>query len=139
MGKPIHLLRAQYSTNQGGRYVENHPEALEDFDITSLAGLGIGLLSATAVSLSSSLANFPSAGADAVRLAFRMGVHVQSVSEKLEPRDLSEIPDTWAYVVHNCDPPAVRSNLDAMQTPKDIPQTGKIFVSAVSRDSVTIR
>lgn len=112
---------------------------LHDSANTSLAGLGIGLLSATAASLSSSLANLPFAGADAVRLAFRMGIHVQAVSDNLEPRDMSESPDTWAYVVLNVDPAAVQANLDAVQAREGIPDTGKVFISAVSRTSVTIR
>jgi monodictyphenone polyketide synthase len=78
------------------------------------------------------------AGADAVRLAFRMGIHVQGVSENLEARELSESPDTWAYVVHNVDPAAAQKELDAMHSREEIPDTGKIFVSAISRTSVTV-
>lgn len=120
------------------RYVENHPEELHDFANTCLAGLGIGLLASTAVSLSSTMADMPLAGADAVRLAFRMGIHVQGVSENLEARELSESPDTWAYVVHNVEPAAGQKELDAMQSREGIPDTGKIFISAVSRTSVTV-
>ena len=125
--------------NQACRYVESHPEALDHAASTSLAGLGIGLLSATAVSSSPSVANLPLAAADSVRLAFRMGIHVQAVSENLEARDLTESPDTWACVVHNVDQATVQDNLDTMQAREDIPPTGKVFVSAVSRTSVTIR
>ena len=78
------------------------------------------------------------AGADAVRLAFRMGIHVQGVSENLEARELSESPDTWAYVVHNVDPVAAQEELDTMHSRENTPATGKIFVSAVSRTSVTV-
>ena len=120
------------------RYAENHPEELNNFANTCLAGLGIGLLSSAAVSLSSNLANLPLAGADVVRLAFRMGVHVQSVSENLEARDLSVTPDTWAYVVHNVDPATAQKELDAMHSREEISNTGKIFVSAISRTSVTV-
>ena len=95
-------------------------------------------MASTAVSLSSTLADLPLAGADVVRLAFRMGIHVQSVSENLEARDLSENPDTWAYVVHNVDPAAAQKELDAMHSREEISDTGKIFVSAVSRTSVTV-
>lgn len=120
------------------RYVENHPEELKDFANTSLAALGVGLLSSTAVSLSSTIADLPRAGADAVRLAFRMGIHVQGVSENLEARELSESPDTWAYVVYNVDPIAAKKELDTVHSREEKPETGKIFVSAVSRTSVTI-
>ena len=105
---------------------------------TCLAGLGIGLLASAAVSLSLTLADLPLAGADAVRLAFRMGIHVQGVSENLEARELSESPDTWAYVVHTVDPAAAQKELDGMYSREQIPDTGKIFVSAISRTSVTV-
>jgi monodictyphenone polyketide synthase len=120
------------------RYAESHPEDLTDFAHTSLAGLGIGLLVSSAVSLSPALADFPLVGADAVRLAFRMGIHVLRVSENLEARELSESPDAWAYVVHNVNQVAAQKELDAMHSRVEIPNTGKIFVSAVSRASVTV-
>lgn len=84
------------------------------------------------------MAELPLTGADAVRLAFRMGIHVQNVSENLEARDLSETPETWAYVVPNVDPTAAQKELDAIHSSEDMPESGKIFVSAVSRTSVTI-
>src|SRR4051794_20602207 len=102
LGEWFHLLKYEnQSLTYVIRYAENHPEESNDFTNTCLAGLGTGLLASTAVSLSSTLADLPLAGADAVRLAFRMGIHVQGVSENLEARELSESPDTWAYVVHN--------------------------------------
>ncbi|KAH8810943.1 putative polyketide synthase [Xylogone sp. PMI_703] len=119
-------------------YAESHPGELSDFTNTSLTGLGIGLLASAAVSLSSKLADLPLAGTDAVRLAFRLGIHVQQVSENLEARDLSESPDTWAYVVHNVDPAAAQEELDAMHSRVEVPDTGKIFVSAISQTSVTV-
>ena len=67
-----------------------------------------------------------------------MGIHVQGVSENLEARELSESPDTWAYLVHNVDPAAAQKELDAMHTREEVPDTGKIFVSAFSRASVTV-
>lgn len=84
------------------------------------------------------MADLPLAGADAVRLAFRLGIHVLGVSENLEARDLSESPDTWAYVVHNIDPDIARKELDTIHLRDGIPDTGKIFVSAVSRTSITV-
>jgi hypothetical protein len=118
--------------------VEKDPQILNGDSNTSLAGLGIGLLSAAAVSLSTSLSDLSTAGADVVRIAFRLGIHVQAVSEQLEPRD-NEQPDTWAYVVHNCDTVTVQQDLDTVQDGDGIPETGKIFISATSRNSVTLR
>lgn len=119
-------------------HIEIHPQELNDFANTRLAGLGVGLLASTAVSLSSTMSDLPLAGADAVRLAFRMGVHVQSISENLEARDLSRSPDSWAYVVYNVDSVGVQEELDTLHSREKIPETGKIFISAVSRTSVTV-
>ena len=95
-------------------------------------------MASTAVSLSATRSELPLAGADAVRLAFRLGIHVQGVSGNLEVRDLSETPDTWAYVVHDVDPSAAQKALDGLQIKEQVPDTGKVFVSAISRNSVTV-
>jgi hypothetical protein len=89
--------------------------------------------------LSANLSDFPPAGADAVRIAFRLGVHVQAVSEQLEHSDATERSDTWAYVVHNCDPPTVQKDLDDVHAGEGISETGKVFISAISKNSVTLR
>jgi hypothetical protein len=62
-------------------HYENSPAHIE-FDplTTNLAGLGIGLLATAAVSLSRSLADIPLAGAEVIRVAFRLGVLVDEVS-----------------------------------------------------------
>lgn len=119
------------------RYVETRPEkhSLTKF---SVCGLGIGLLASTAISLSSNVSDLALASADAVVLAFRLGVLVFGVSEDLEARDLSEKPETWAYVVHNVDLIAAQKELDSVHARAQIPNTGKVFISAISRSSVTI-
>jgi monodictyphenone polyketide synthase len=98
--------------------------------------LGVGLLSATAVSLARIVADLTLYGADAVRTAFRMGIHVQAVSYQLEAR--SDVPETWAYVIHNVDPLDAQRELDAIHTAAPASATGRIFISAVSPTSVTI-
>lgn len=111
---------------------------LRDFANTCITGLGVGLLSSTAIALSPVPADLPLAGADVVRLAFRMGVHVQGVSENLEGRDPLEPPETWAYVVHNVDPAVAQKELDVIHSSEEEPDTSKIFVSAISPTSITI-
>ncbi|KAL5345167.1 Non-reducing polyketide synthase PKS8-1 [Pseudogymnoascus australis] len=130
------LVLVQLATYIG--YVESRSGDLSDFSTTSLAGLGIGLLASSAVSLSQTLADLPLAGADAVRLAFRLGIHVLHISENLEAREVSESPDTWAYMVHNVDPATAIKELDAINSRLEIPNTSRIFVSAVSRNTVTV-
>ncbi|KID65403.1 Non-reducing polyketide synthase [Metarhizium brunneum] len=119
-------------------YTESHPEESVDVSNSGLLGLGIGLLASTAISLSSTLSELPLAGADAVRLAFRLGIHVLSVSENLEARDVSQKEDSWAYVVHNVDPVAAQNELDIFHSRLNTPSTAKIFVSAISQNSVTV-
>nr|POE78421.1 atrochrysone carboxylic acid synthase [Quercus suber] len=110
--------------------------SLRDFANTAVTALGIGLLSSTAVALGFSPSELPFAGTDAVRLAFRLGIHVRTVSECLEAR--AQKPETWAYVVHNIDEATTQRELDSVQARDQLPVTDQIFISAVSRTSVTI-
>lgn len=120
------------------RYVESNPATLQNFATTSVAGLGVGLLASTAAALSSQPGQLPLAGADIVTLAFRMGIHVQEISENLEARDPSSDPETWAFVVHNVDPIAAQTELDIAHARDGAPETGKIFISATSPTSITV-
>jgi monodictyphenone polyketide synthase len=76
--------------------------------------LGIGLLATAAVSLSPTLADLPFAGAEVVRIAFRLGVLVNEVSENLEPRNQAELPESWASVVPDVAVEDVQAELDAI-------------------------
>ncbi|KAI7977446.1 hypothetical protein EIK77_007068 [Talaromyces pinophilus] len=122
-------------------YYESHPDQF-DFDSANsfLAGLGIGLLATTAISLSSTLADIPLAGAEVTRLAFRLGVLVDEISLNLQPRDLRspDTPDSWAYVIPNVEADVVQKELDAIHMKEKTPETSKIFISALSQTSVTV-
>ena len=120
------------------RHVEINPGTHQRLDNTHLTALGVGLLSATAVSLSDEIADLPFYGAEAIRVAFRMGVHVHYVSQQLEACDLTDAPDTWAYVLHNLDAGHAQQELEALHKATKASETGKIFISAVSRTSVTV-
>jgi hypothetical protein len=97
------------------RYFEEHVAEF-DFDPvgTCLAGLGIGLLATTAISLSPTVADIPDPGAEAVRVAFRLGVHVDQVSQHLEPRNESDTPGSWACVIPDVSPADIQKELDAV-------------------------
>lgn len=123
------------------RHYENNPERYGvDASSSYLAGLGIGLLATAAVAISPSLTDLPIAGAEIVRTAFRLGVLVDQVSQNLQPRDPNEsgTPDTWAYVLPDVTPDNVQKELDAFHVREQTPEGSKIFVSALSRTSVTI-
>ncbi|KAI1267881.1 putative polyketide synthase [Xylariaceae sp. FL1019] len=110
-------------TLQIAAYIGHHEEhTLEhgsDRTTTSLAGLGIGLLATVAISSALSISSIPLVGAQVVRLAFRLGVVVHQTSNNLEPQDEADTgaPDSWAYKT---------------------PEISKIFISAISGNSVTV-
>lgn len=49
---------------------------------------------------------------EGARIAFRMGIHVDHVSQGLEPRDADGPPKSWAYVVANVGAETVQQELD---------------------------
>lgn len=116
-------------------HVENQSKETLSARGSHLTALGVGLLSATAVSAAESAENLPLLGADAVRIAFRLGCHVQLISHHLEARNASDQPETWAYVVPNLDYKQAQAELDAFDTTLS---TSKIFISAVNRTSITV-
>ncbi|KAF2133650.1 ketoacyl-synt-domain-containing protein, partial [Dothidotthia symphoricarpi CBS 119687] len=122
-------------------YYESCPSAF-DLDDTNvcLAGLGIGLLAAPALSLASTVADLAVVGTQVLRQAFRLGVLVNQVSQNLQHRDLTEDTslDSWAYVLSNVSAEQVQQQLDAMHQKQCTPVAAKIFISALSASSVTI-
>ena len=64
-----------------------------------LTGLSIGLMSAAAVSISTCLSDIALNGIESVRLAFRLGVHVDRISQSLESYEADCTRESWAYVV----------------------------------------
>ncbi|ESZ98980.1 putative polyketide synthase [Sclerotinia borealis F-4128] len=130
------LCAVQIATLIG--YCENNLE--DEFDLHCLAGLGTGLISTAAFSLSPTLANLPLAGAQAIRVAFRLGVLVTEVSQNLQPRQVSDgsTKDSWAYVVPNVAASEVQKELDAIHAAEKTPTASKIFISALNQTSVTV-
>ncbi|KAB8304586.1 hypothetical protein EYC80_003965 [Monilinia laxa] len=130
------LCAVQIATLIG--YYETGSE--EEFDIHCLAGLGTGLISTAAVSLSPTLAGFPLAGAQVIRVAFRLGILVAEVSKNLQPRQISENgpKESWAYVVPNVAASDVQKELDAIHVTEKTPTASKVFISALNQTSVTV-
>ncbi|KAG6312782.1 hypothetical protein E4U22_001553, partial [Claviceps purpurea] len=131
----------QWSEDANASLREGYHEILtydkEECVHTTLTGLGIGLLSSTAVSLAPTPAHLPLAGADVVRLAFRLGIHVLGVSELLEARDVSGKPTSWAYLVQIADSDAAQAELDLLYgNAESSANSNKIIISAVSQTSI---
>ncbi|KAI1810485.1 ketoacyl-synt-domain-containing protein [Poronia punctata] len=120
-------------------YYESNPSEFNHHPATTcLAGLGVGLLVSTAFSLANDVSDLAITGAEVVRLAFRLGVHVDQVSQNLEPRNASGPPDSWACVISDVTEAEVQAELDAAQADDKLPKSGKVFISAGNQTSVTI-
>jgi monodictyphenone polyketide synthase len=101
------------------RYYESTPAAFDlDTAVTSLAGLGIGLLATAAISLAPTVADLPLTGAQVIRQAFRLGSVVDEISHNLQPRDPTDTstPDSWAYVLPDVDAEEVQQELDTIHS-----------------------
>jgi monodictyphenone polyketide synthase len=97
-------------------YLERSPEKFDfDSEKSCLAGLGLGLLVSAALSVAPTLADLPLAGAEVIRIAFRLGVLVHEMSQNLEPRDFEGHSESWAYVVPDVSAADVQDELDAIK------------------------
>lgn len=75
-----------------------------------LFGLGTGLLSAAAASVSPNIADLAVAGTHIVRASFRLGIHEYNISEQLEAPDADGNP--WAFVIPGLTAEAVQAELN---------------------------
>lgn len=74
--------------------------------------MSIGILSAAAVAVSANLSDIASYGVESVRIAFRMGIHVDNISQSLEAREPEGSPKSWAYVVTGVSAEVIQKELD---------------------------
>ncbi|KAK1965638.1 beta-ketoacyl synthase domain-containing protein [Colletotrichum sublineola] len=121
----------------GHHEISSTPYEFGPRSVSTLAGLGIGLLSAAAVSAAPHLATLASTGAQAVRVAFRLGIHVYDTSEQLEPQQ-TDAGDPWAFVVPGLSAEDVQTELDGYNVKTAAPVLSRIFISAADRTSVTV-
>ncbi|KAL7783877.1 polyketide synthase-like protein [Trichoderma ceciliae] len=123
-----------------GYYEDAAPGDNYDFHSVDacLAGLGTGLMATAAVSLAPTLGDIPVIGAEVIRVAFRLGALVDQVSQNLQPRPADGAGDSWAYVVPGVVAEDAQKELDAIHTAEHTPAANKIFISALSRTSVTV-
>lgn len=82
------------------------------------------------------LAHLPSAGAEVVRCAFRLGMLVDNVSQSLEARSPDSSQSSWAYVVTGISEAELQRELDDLN--KGIAAPSKLFVSASNHRSTTV-
>lgn len=68
-------------------------------------------MAAAAVSISSCLSDVALNGVESVRVAFRLGVHVDHVSQSLESREADGTRESWAYVVTGVSSEEIRAEI----------------------------
>ncbi|KAL1801695.1 hypothetical protein ACET3X_002037 [Alternaria dauci] len=103
---------------------------------TTLFGLGTGLLSTAAASVSLNIADLAVAGAHIVRASFRLGIHVYNVSEQLEAPDADGNP--WAFVIPGLTAEVVQAELDRYNRDTANLTLSHIFISASDKASVSV-
>lgn len=81
-------------------------------------------MAAAAVSISSNLLDIALNGVESVRVSFRFGIHVDSVSQSLECREANGTPESWSYVV---------IGISAEEVKKEIEQYNKESVNSGRR------
>lgn len=64
------------------------------------------------MAISTSLSDLAYYGVESVRIAFRMGIHVDRVSQSLESHEPDSSLKTWAYVVTGVSAETVQQELD---------------------------
>lgn len=98
-------------------FIGYYEDGKDNYDLHSvdacLAGLGAGLLMTAAVSLAPTLGDMPVVGAEVIRVAFRLVVLVDQVSQNLQPKPAEGTGDSWAYIVPGVGAEDAQKELDA--------------------------
>ncbi|KAJ5716446.1 polyketide synthase [Penicillium malachiteum] len=127
---------------QIGALIGSYEAAGTQFDLvgsgTTICGLSIGLLTAAALAVSSSISCLAYYGVESVRVAFRMAIYVDHVSQSLEAREPDTPPKTWAYVITGIKADVVQQELDRYNVETSTPNLLKVFISAADSSSVSV-
>ncbi|OZJ01940.1 hypothetical protein BZG36_05397 [Bifiguratus adelaidae] len=102
----------------------------------AFVGLCIGLLAAAAVASTSSVSALLPLAVKAVRIAFRIGLHVGTVANGLYQRTSSHA--SWLYLVSGVSESSVRLALDEFHHVKATPALKCAYISAKSANAVTL-
>ncbi|KAJ5810983.1 polyketide synthase [Penicillium robsamsonii] len=120
-------------------YYESHPEQYAfSHSTTCFTGIGVSLLAAAAVAASPALSELPKLGAEAIRIAFRMGVLVHEKSQCIESQEPGSEPLRWAAAVMDLDEETVRKELETFNISTCSSVPSQLFISAGGDDNITI-
>ncbi|OAA61847.1 polyketide synthase [Niveomyces insectorum RCEF 264] len=117
-------------------HAEKNYEDVTKHDRTFLVGLCSGLFAAAAIASTPSLSALVPVAVQAVLMAFRTGVHVASLADRLcPPTDKSE---SWTYIFANQREDDVRRIVSDFCRSNTVPQASAAYISAASSSSVAI-
>nr|QNT61260.1 polyketide synthase [Chrysosporium merdarium] len=121
------------------RYHELHPQEFTYGRVSACVTVqGYARLAGAAVLVSPTLADLPMAGAEAVRMAIRLGTVMEETSRGLEAREPESTPESWAAAIADMDADTVQEELDAFNTSTHNPIPSQIFISVVGIGSTVI-
>ncbi|KAI0861579.1 polyketide synthase [Xylaria cubensis] len=115
---------------------EKHPEDVTSHENTTLSGLCTGLFAAAAIAMSPSLSTLLPIAVQVVLMAFRVGSHVGSLAERLNPS--IERSESWTYVLPSLKDSDVEKILFEFLQSEGIPQASRAYVSAVAANKIAI-
>ncbi|CAK7211744.1 Type I Iterative PKS [Sporothrix bragantina] len=124
---------------QLAHYIDHAEKNWEDVtrhDHTFLVGLCSGLFAAAAIASTPSLSTLVPVAVQAVLMAFRTGLYVSSLADRLCPP--TEKNESWTYIFPNQQEEAVRHLLAEFCSSNAIPPASAAYISAVSSSNVAV-
>ncbi|GAP83149.2 putative polyketide synthase [Rosellinia necatrix] len=126
-------------TAQIAHYIDHSEKKHEDVsrpENTRLSGLCTGLFASVAIATSPSLSALIPIAIQMVLMAFRVGSHVASLAERLNPAVTKS--ESWTYVIPSVGENDAKRTLTDFHEAEGIPQAVQAYVSAVSSSNIAI-
>ncbi|KAH8804520.1 putative polyketide synthase [Xylogone sp. PMI_703] len=119
-------------------FFDDHPSEYFVPSDTVLVGLCTGLLASAAVSASKSLVDLIPIALNIVRVAFRIGVKVNSAAQRLATVHEIKGNQSWSRLVVGIQKEAVIEEVNQFNERKGLPRASQAYVSSHSRDVATV-
>ncbi|KAI9814067.1 MAG: Type I Iterative PKS [Pycnora praestabilis] len=107
-----------------------------EFSKACVVGLGTGLLPAAAVASSPALPSLISLGVEVVLIAFRIGVYIGSVVDRIQR--VNDGSAAWSFVIPGISESAAAAAIDTFHAEKGLPASNHAYISAINSPGVTI-
>ena len=115
---------------------ETYLHTYSDSQGPHILGACTGLLGASAIASADSLTTLLPLAVETIRIAFRTGLYIGDVAERLDGR--SEEVGSWSTIVATSDKTAAEDAMDAYNEERGSALSSKLWISAFSPSSVTI-